>query len=143
MYVLEYKFTSRVVTFQKLIAQKSDQISQCHLRRVDLIPRDRAESNCRSLDISAQTHFTLAICELIVFTTIPSSINLSAIIAQTLDSSPTPLHFIVPRSIFKRRRPSRRVCFDTVCVCICMYIHYALDMYLFYRNTLLNPFRAA
>lgn len=91
-------------------------------------------------------HFTLAIRELIVFTTIPSSINLSAIITQILDSSPTRLHFIVPRSIFKRRRLSRRVCFDTVRAraraCVCVYIHHALDTYLFYRNTLLNPFRA-
>lgn len=76
----------------------------------------------------------------IVFTTIPSSINLSTIIAQTLDTLPTRLHFIVPRSIFKRRRLSQRVCFATVCAWynVHIYTHYALDTYLSYI-TLPNP----
>lgn len=81
-------------------------------RSVNVVPtlRDRAADH----PIFLLRYFTLSIRKLIVFTTIPSSINLSAIITQILDSSPTRLHFIVPRSIFKRRRLSRRVCFDTV-----------------------------
>lgn len=107
----------------RVIGVESDWTGQC---RADT-SRDRLRFQRGRLSryFSAETHFYTARAARespIVFTTIPSSINLSAIIAQTLDSSPTRLHFIVPRSIFKRRRLSRRVCSDSLRVYVCTYL---------------------
>lgn len=132
----EYRIKAKCVCALEHVFTSRHYISEfdCVEKRLEISQRRRFDRLETILPIiryfCLQARFTLAIRESIVFTTIPSSINLSAIITQTLDSSPT-RHFIVPRSIFKRRRLSRRVCSDTMCVVCVVCVHVYMYVYIY------------